>query len=91
METLVIVNAGDDIDELQKNYSDEEFAQALKNDTTRRTIAARKLAYKAESDPLNMEWRFEVENGNDAADEYKQKWLSAVNQIKARYPLPTET
>ncbi|MGB0940816.1 MAG: hypothetical protein ACPGUE_00370 [Marinomonas sp.] len=41
----------------------------------------RKLAYKAESDPLYMEWQF------DQAPESEQAWRNKVAEIKARYPL----
>ncbi|KJZ14691.1 hypothetical protein TW85_08155 [Marinomonas sp. S3726] len=41
----------------------------------------RKRAYKAESDPLYMEWQF------DQAPESEQAWRNKVAEIKARYPL----
>ncbi|WP_394179615.1 hypothetical protein [Marinomonas posidonica] len=46
--------------------------------------ANRASAYKAESDPLYMEWQY------DQTDEAEQKWRDKVTEIKARYPLPTE-
>lgn len=41
----------------------------------------RKVAYKAESDPLYMEWQF------DHTPESEQAWRNKVAEIKARYPL----
>jgi hypothetical protein len=48
------------------------------------TIAQREGAYKAESDPLYMEWQY------DQTEEAKQKWRDKVAEIKERLPLPTE-
>ena len=47
-------------------------------------IAQREATYKAESDPLYMEWQY------DKTDEAEQKWRDKVAEIKERYPLPTE-
>ncbi|RJE78129.1 hypothetical protein CWB96_18500 [Pseudoalteromonas citrea] len=44
-------------------------------------LSARKSAYKLESDSLFIEWQY------DQTDTAKQKWLSKVEEIKARYPL----
>lgn len=48
------------------------------------TTAQRAAAYKAESDPLYMEWQY------DQTEEAKQAWRDKVAEIKERYPLPTE-
>ncbi|HCJ7273456.1 TPA: hypothetical protein NVH30_003094 [Vibrio cholerae] len=47
-------------------------------------------AYKRESDPLYIEWQFELESGNSASDSYKKKWMDKVVEIKGRYPLPED-
>lgn len=44
----------------------------------------RKAAYKAESDPLYMEWQC------DQTTEKEKAWRDKVGEIKARYPLPGE-
>ena len=49
-------------------------------------VSLRMKAYAAESDPLRNEWKYEEETGNPDADQYKQKWLDKVVEIKARYP-----
>ncbi|MCL9775697.1 hypothetical protein [Vibrio methylphosphonaticus] len=51
-------------------------------------VSLRKKAYAAESDPLRNEWKYEEETGNPDADQYKQKWLDKVVEIKERIPLP---
>ena len=53
-------------------------------------VSLRMKAYASESDPLRNEWKYEEETGNQDADQYKQKWLDKVVEIKARYPLPSE-
>lgn len=45
-------------------------------------------AYKRESDPLHIEWQFELTTANPDADSYKQRWIDKVLEIKTRYPLP---
>ncbi|MDW1763135.1 hypothetical protein R7040_18215 [Vibrio sp. 1069] len=83
--SLTIVNADEDFDvtELLNSYSQEEVNQALNEDLIRRMTAARKAAYKAESDPLYMEWQY------DQAPESEAAWRDKVAEIKARYPLPS--
>lgn len=54
-------------------------------------VSLRMKAYAEESDPLRNEWKYEEETGNSDADQYKQKWLDKVVEIKARYPLPSES
>ena len=45
-------------------------------------VECRQLAYKAESDPLYMEWKF------DQTSESELIWRAKVVEIKQRYPLP---
>lgn len=51
-------------------------------------VSLRKKAYDEESDPLRNEWKYEEETGNPDADQYKQRWLDKVVEIKERIPLP---
>jgi len=44
--------------------------------------ALRQTAYRAESDPLFLEWQY------DQTPESEQLWRDKVAEIKARYPLP---
>lgn len=45
-------------------------------------LVMRAAAYRAESDPLYMEWQFEQ------TAEAEKAWRDKVMEIKARYPLP---
>lgn len=49
---------------------------------TQIVLARRQAAYRAESDPLYMEWQF------DQDENKKEQWRASVEDIKARYPLP---
>lgn len=80
-----------------KNYEnyDPAFMAALGmgNDTIASVIAQRdyelgngqlvrrQLAYVAESDPLFLEWQY------DLTPEAEQRWRDKVAEIKARYPV----
>ncbi len=55
------------------------------------SIAHRSKAYQRESDPLYIEWQFELNEENPESEKFKQAWIEKVKQIKLRYPLPTET
>lgn len=44
-------------------------------------IQKRQEAYRAESDPLYMEWQY------DQTAEAEQAWRNKVQEIKSRYPL----
>ncbi|MBW3528121.1 hypothetical protein KO533_16355 [Shewanella sp. NKUCC05_KAH] len=44
-------------------------------------IEKRKAAYREESDPLYMEWQYDV------TAESEQAWRDKVGQIKQRYPI----
>lgn len=48
-------------------------------------VEKRRKAYLAESDPLYMEWKY------DQTPEKEQAWRDKVAEIKARYPLPSES
>ncbi|MFZ3441136.1 hypothetical protein L2D37_25690 [Vibrio harveyi] len=52
---------------------------------TDRVVALRQSAYKQESDPLYMEWQY------DQTAESEKAWRDKVAEIKARYPLPSES
>lgn len=54
-------------------------------------VKLRAEAYKRESDPLYIEWQFELEGGNASSDTYKQAWLDKVTEIKLRHPLPAKS
>jgi hypothetical protein len=47
-------------------------------------LRSRVAAYKAESDPLYIEWQY------DQSDQGEALWRSKVLEIKERYPLPVE-
>lgn len=47
-------------------------------------IEKRKAAYRAESDPLYMEWQY------DQTPESEQHWRDKVVEIKLRYPVATD-
>lgn len=49
---------------------------------TNSVLLKRKERYKAESDPLYMEWQF------DGTPVSEQKWRDKVEQIKIELPLP---
>ncbi len=53
--------------------------------STEEVIECRKKAYKAESDPLYMEWQF------DQTPDSEKAWRDKVSDIKARYPLPSKS
>ncbi|EPN7235433.1 hypothetical protein ACT21L_004422 [Vibrio vulnificus] len=46
---------------------------------------SRQKDYKEESDPLYLEWQY------DQTAEKEQAWRDKVAEIKARYPLPSES
>ncbi|MGL1625330.1 hypothetical protein ACSTID_14685 [Vibrio parahaemolyticus] len=59
----------------------EKLATAFNRE---RIVTLRQAAYKAESDPLYMEWQY------DSTSEKEQAWRDKVAEIKARYPLLNE-
>jgi hypothetical protein len=75
-----MVNLGMNTEQIESVLQQKTF-EASQN------VSYREQAYKRESDPMYIEWQYELESGNAAADDYKQKWLDKVAEIKARYPL----
>ncbi|HGF3775506.1 TPA: hypothetical protein ACF37B_004442 [Vibrio parahaemolyticus] len=72
---------------LRANY---EAIQAEKNNIAlqyniEKNVERRQEAYRSESDPLYMEWQY------DQTPEKEQAWRDKVAEIKARYPLPSES
>ena len=72
------------------NIPEQDKAAIIHKAQYDEAVSLRMKAYAAESDPLRNEWKYEEETGNPDADQYKQKWLDKVVEIKARYPLPSE-
>ncbi len=70
------------------DISEEDKAAILHQVQYDEAVSLRKKAYAAESDPLRNEWKYEEETGNPDADQYKQRWLDKVVEIKERVPLP---
>jgi hypothetical protein len=65
-----------------KRYVPESGEWVMDADLHRKAmISERRRAYVAESDPLFMEYQF------DQTTEAEQRWIGAVEAIKARYPL----
>ncbi|MBJ2148244.1 hypothetical protein JC606_17950 [Vibrio sp. IB15] len=52
---------------------------------------SRRNAYLKESDPLYIEWQYELSVDNSESEKFKQAWLLKVQQIKNRYPLLKNT
>ncbi|EGR2744172.1 hypothetical protein MYC06_004701 [Vibrio parahaemolyticus] len=69
---------------LEIGVDQSEIDAALKTQGDEEVLFHRRLAYKAESDPLYMEWQY------DQTAEKEQSWRDKVAEIKARYPLPSE-
>lgn len=61
------------------------IAEAIVTAEMNNILTLRQSAYKKESDPLYMEWQY------DQTTESEKAWRDKVAEIKARYPLPTET
>ncbi|MBE4293172.1 hypothetical protein HJ067_08380 [Vibrio parahaemolyticus] len=66
-------------------YSQGERQEILEAFSVQLALENRKNAYVLESDPLYMEWQY------DQTPESEAIWRSKVAEIKARYPLPTES
>lgn len=58
---------------------------AIENQVRKEIDDARRSAYINESDPLFLEWQY------DQTPEKEQAWRDKVAEIKARYPLPSES
>jgi len=79
-----MLNIGMNTEQIESVLAQQQF-EAKQN------VALRQQAYKRESDPLYIEWQFELESGNQDAESYKDKWLAKVEEIKQRYPLPANS
>lgn len=75
-----MLNLGMDTDAIESVLQQKQFEEG-------QTAGLRSQAYKRESDPLYIEWQYELETANPNADEFKRRWLDKVTEIKARYPL----
>ncbi|NRB23804.1 hypothetical protein [Shewanella sp.] len=60
--------------------------QQMEFESSQSTVK-RRTAYAKESDPLYIEYQYELATENPDADNYKQLWLDKVSNIKSRYPL----
>ena len=78
-----MLNLGMDTDQIESVLSQQQYE-------INQNTPLRQRAYERESDPLYIEWKFELENNNPDAESYKTKWMDKVKEIKARYPLPNE-
>lgn len=67
-------------------FSAEQAAElcsaAEKNVQLENSIAARRVLYVTEADPLFLEWQY------DETPEKEKAWRDKVAEIKALYPLP---
>ncbi|MPY25188.1 hypothetical protein [Shewanella sp. YLB-07] len=69
--------------------NDEQISSTLQQmefESSQSTVK-RQAAYAKESDPLYIEWQYELATENPDADSYKQLWLDKMSNIKSRYPL----
>ncbi len=69
--------------------NDEQISSTLQQMEFESSQSAvkRQAAYAKESDPLYIEWQYELASENPDADNYKQLWLDKVSNVKSRYPL----
>lgn len=79
-----MLNIGMNTEQVESVLSQQEYE-------SKQNVEFRRQAYKRESDPLYIEWQYELESGNPKPDSYKEIWKSKVAEIKARYPLPSES
>lgn len=73
-----MLNLGMNTEQMESVLSQKTFELS-------QNVNKRQAAYKAESDPLYMEWQF------DQNAESEQAWRDKVTEIKARYPLTDES
>lgn len=71
-----------DLDELISLLGIEAVEAAIAAEALKEVHAARSEAYRRESDPLYLEWRY------DQTPEAEQIWRDKVAEIKVRFPLP---
>jgi len=74
-----------ELDLLSAGVPQTEIDLVKSNSQKELLLSLRQAAYKAESDPLYMEWQF------DQTAESEQAWRDKVAEIKARYPLTDES
>lgn len=79
-----MLNIGMNTEQIDSVLSQQEYE-------SKQNVELRQQAYKRESDPLYIEWQYELESGNPKSDSYKEVWMSKIAEIKARYPLPSES
>ncbi|HCG9411598.1 TPA: hypothetical protein NKA80_004389 [Vibrio parahaemolyticus] len=79
-----MLNIGMNTEQIDSVLSQQEYE-------SKQNVELRQQAYKRESDPLYIEWQYELESGKPDADSYKEVWMSKVAEIKVRYPLPPES
>lgn len=85
-EDLLWVKAGSKV-KVGDLYIDGEFStQAPEQLTEEQILSLRRQAYRNESDPLKIEAEYDALVGGKDPD--YTGWLSSVDAIKARYPLP---
>ncbi len=77
-DTFILMELGFTEEEAMACLSAEQEKQQLEE-----VMNKRKAAYRRESDPLFMEWQF------DGTPESEALWKRKVEEIKARYPLPS--
>jgi len=75
-----MLNIGMNTEQIESVLSQQEYE-------SRQSVELRQQAYKRESDPLYIEWQFELESENPESDSYKEVWMSKVIEIKSRHPL----
>ncbi|MCF2827065.1 MULTISPECIES: hypothetical protein [unclassified Pseudoalteromonas] len=75
----------DSILDLKRLFPAEVVDNAVSVSRLNLTHNLRREAYKNESDPLYMEWQY------DNTPESEQAWRDKVDEIKNRYPLPSES
>lgn len=73
-----------------RNFDTESKDHVIPDDVlekakTAEILEIRRAAYAQESDALYMEWQY------DQTPEKEQAWRDKVAEIKARYPLPSES
>ncbi|PHN66520.1 MULTISPECIES: hypothetical protein [Pseudomonas] len=69
---------------LEMGFSKAEVDTALQIEQAADVAFNRRLAYRADADPLYMEWQY------DQTEAKEKAWRAKVAEIKVRYPLPGE-
>ncbi|MGL4755185.1 MAG: hypothetical protein ACRCXB_22735 [Aeromonadaceae bacterium] len=72
-----------DLDELIAKLGREQVEAAIAAETLKEARSARSEAYRRESDPLYLEWKY------DQTPDAEQIWRDKVAEIKVRFPLPS--